>query len=409
MRKRFVKTKKNTNDHRRKRLTRNQLRLVLSATTLSAILAGCGVSDNVTTEEVESDLTPITTEAVTEAEVEVTTTTEVNNKVSEYSYLYDRLADTYGEFVVDVKEDGKAYSITVKMDSEEIFGYELTYDEATHIFTCEDNIILDNVELVEGNVEYITLTDEDVVVENSGLDYEQEDMNVGKRVMVEEIKESELKEAGYDVELEGKDKAYKVTYLDLEGTAEDTTEENTTETPVASNPSPTVKPDNNPTPKPPATTNPTTTTPTTEAPSNNGGSTTPTTETPAVPSVPSTPSTTETPSVPTTEEVKECQHNWVEVMTTKEEYSHTDHICLNCGFTSTNLDECINHCSGSGCAGYYTHEELISAGWKETDPVYQARIGKAKGTSYTSKERYNTIEVGTGKYYCDKCYHTKQN
>lgn len=406
MRKRFVKTKKNTNDHRRKRLTRNQLRLVLSATTLSAILAGCGVSDNVTTEEVESDLTPITTEAVTEAEVEVTTTAEVNNKVSEYSYLYDRLADTYGEFVVDVKEDGKAYSITVKMDSEEIFGYELTYDEATHIFTCEDNIILDNVELVEGNVEYITTTDNITTIEDDELDYEQEDMNVGKRVMVEEIKESELKEAGYDVELEGKDKAYKVTYLDLEGTAEDTTEESTTETPVASNPSPSVKPDNNPTPKPPATTSPTTTTPTTEAPSNNSGSTTPTTETPAVPSVPSTPSTTETPSVPTTEEVKECQHNWVEIMTTKEVYNHTDHICLHCGFVTTDLNTICDHTSN--CGGVWTAEELLAVGWSENDPIFQRKVGTSKGTTYTSKERYDTIEVGTGKYYCDKCYHTKQ-
>ena len=115
----------------------------------------------------------------------------------------------------------------------------------------------------------------------------------------------DVKEDGYDVELEGNDKAYKVTYLDLEGTAEDTTEE----------------------------------------------------------------STTETPSVPTTDDI-------------------IDHV--------------------SNCGGVWTHEELVGAGWSPEDVAYQVSIGTPKGTTYTTKTHYKYIEVGTGKYYCDKCYHTKQ-
>ncbi len=110
----------------------------------------------------------------------------------------------------------------------------------------------------------------------------------------------------------------------------------------------------------------------------------------------------------TTEEVKECQHNWVEVMTTKEEPDYDEHICLYCGYSTTgSVDGIIDHVSN--CGGIWTHEELTSAGVTPEDAIYQVRIGRAKGTTYTTKTHYKYIEVGTGKYYCDKCYHTKQN
>lgn len=383
MKKRFIKTEMNTNDHRRKRLTKMTLRLVLSATTLSAILTGCGVSDNVTTEEVESDL------------IQVTTESEV---AGEYSYLYDRLADTYGEFKVDVKEDGKTYTITIKVEDEEIFGYELTYNESTHIFTCNEDIILDEVELIDGNVEYITLKDS-VTTISTDEEFKSADMNYGRRFKVEETDEVK--------ELEDGETAYKVTYLDIKGTevAENevpteeastekaTTEETTTEVPTTTVPSNT--------PKPPSTT-PSTSTP--SADNGNSNVVTPTTEAPVVPSVPST---TETPSVPTTEEVKECQHNWVEVMNQQEVPDYDEHICKYCGFSTIgSVDNIIAHCGN--CGGIWTHEELIALGLDPNSTAYQVSVNTYKGADYTTKTHYKYIDVPTGKYYCDICYRTKQ-
>ena len=247
MRKKFVKTSGfTTKDHKRKKLTRNQLRLILSATTLCAILTGCGANDKVTTEEVESNL--VQTEA---------------SENGEYSYLYDRLADEYGEFKIDVKEDGKVYSIVVSVDDEQIFDYELTYDEVSKVYTCGENVILDEVELVDGNVEYITATN---VVEITDFEYdknETNDMDYGKRFKIEEVDVEELEDKGIDTtEIENDEAVYKITYLDLGGKAEEevetevTTEGMTTETVV-----------DNEVETPDAPTNPTTP----STPSNNGG------------------------------------------------------------------------------------------------------------------------------------------
>lgn len=387
MRKKFVKTSGfTTKDHKRKKLTRNQLRLILSATTLCAILTGCGANDKVTTEEVESDL--VQTEA---------------SENGEYSYLYDRLADEYGEFKIDVKEDGKIYSIVVSVDDEQIFDYELTYDEVSKVYTCDENIILSDIELVDGNVEYVTTTE---VVEITDLEYDKKDVDTkdyGKRFKIEEVEVEELEDKGIDTtEIEDDETVYKVTYLDLGGKAEEevetevTTEGMTTETVV-----------DNEVETPDTPTNPTTpSTPSNNGGSNNGGNNSsqqsnndensgnngggytpaPTNPTPSTPTTetPSVPDTTETPSTPTTEEVH--QHNWVETTGYKSVYSHCEQVCVYCGYRTRSLDDCINHVSV--CGGVWTHEEL-----KDKDPyVYNALLGQPKGSNYYSDEIWVTEE-----------------
>ena len=178
------------NVHRRKKLTKRQLLLTLSATTLGLVLTGCGADkDKATTEAVEKDLVQI----------------EDVESDGEYSYKLDRLADEYAPFVVKVKENGNKYNVSIMVEDTNYLDFELVYDASSHVFTCEYEIVLDKVELVDGS-EIVSFSEvEDVksedLVKSDDLDTKTEKMNYGKRFKVEDGKNSD---------------ELKITYLDVE-------------------------------------------------------------------------------------------------------------------------------------------------------------------------------------------------
>ncbi len=365
----------------------NKIRLIFSATTLCAILTGCGAKDKITTEEVENDLVQTETDS------------------GEYSYLYDRLADEYGEFKVNVKENGKVYTIVVSVDDEVCFDYELVYDEKTSVFTCNENIILNDVELIGGNTEYVTtseITDNSV----SNFDYKQTDKNYGKRFKLEEVDTDTLKAEKIDTsEIKADDTVYKITYLDLGENAESTEEKEaadasteetgTTESVMSTSGneiSPTVA----------SSSGGSSSGNTGSSGSSSGSSGTSSGNTGSSGSSSGsgsvTPSTTETPTTTVTSSTTEVhEHTWKEVWGEKKVSAGVSaQECLYCGYISYDTDDIATHCNS--CGGVWTAEEL-----KDKDPVtYNSFINRPKGSNWKVYPVYETQSCIT-HYECTEC------
>ena len=326
----------------------------------------------------------------------------------ELVYVVDRYADEYGSFTVKINQNGDVFDVSVYVDGEQYVDYELVYNKDTNVFTSEDDVVLDGVELVDG-CEIVKAT---VKNDDAGLvskdEFKPVGMNYGKNFVIEATENDE----------------YKVVYLDLGGknegngimadnsgkdndTTEVTTEEETT-TEKKSEDKKEESGDNDRDESDKETDNSNSSYNTPSNPNNGnsensnsgnnnggngGGNTTqvPSTEAPFT-EAPST----EAPSTeaPSTEYV--CEHDWVEEMGTRNVFSHCVQVCKYCGFETKDLDEIIHHVMG--CGGIWTHEDL-----KDSDPfAYNALIGRPKGSNYCSEERYikETYVVG---YRCKKC------
>ena len=327
----------------------------------------------------------------------------------ELVYVVDRYADEYGSFTVKINQNGDVFDVSVYVDGEQYVDYELVYNRDTNVFTSEDDVVLDGVELVDG-YEIVKAT---VKKDDAGLvskdEFKPVGMNYGKNFIIETT---------------GNGDEYKVVYLDLGGknegnvvaensgkdkdTTEVTTEEKTTaekktedekeESEDNGRDESGEKPDNsngyNNTPSNPNNGNSENGNSGNNTGGNNvngnntgnngGGNTT---QTPV----------TEAPSTeaPSTEYV--CEHDWVEVKKNEQvPLGYAINRCLYCGFETRSLDEICDHCTV--CGGIWTHEDL-----KDADPyVYNLRIGRPRGASYTTIPQYETITKVTG-HQCLNC------
>ncbi|MBE5953887.1 MAG: hypothetical protein E7257_06970 [Lachnospiraceae bacterium] len=352
---------------------KNLINVLAVVSMVSLILTSCGVGadDGNTTEQIKDNLTVVE---------------QTDNKTV---YNFDRLGDGSDAFILEVESANSNSTVRVLIEDEVIVEDSVEFDKVAQIYTAENDIYMEVSQLNEDNSEYVfyeseTPTDTDAFKFTTTEDYDKvEKMNYGKRVKIEEVEITEIE--GYE-NYEGEyEKAVKVTYLDL-GEGEEKPEDKTTEVTATA-------------------TEPTTSTSTsTVAPSTEISTEVTTEEVKPVTPPPTT--TTSTPTTEaTTEEIKKCEHNWVEVMEYEYEAEYDEHICLYCGWSTTeSVSAIINHCTE--CGGTYTHEELVHL-LESGDDMYYHLLGRPRGASYTTKTHYKEIPIPTGRFYCNNCYIVK--